>query len=91
MANTHRHRPSQAVDATFIFSGSKSGLLQKRARICFITGAGMLSCHQHISTSKITAGQPTFGFCSGTECGKFNNFGKYFVLDSVTVLLFQSR
>jgi len=28
MANTQRHRPSQAVEATFIFSGSKSGLLQ---------------------------------------------------------------
>jgi len=47
MASTHRHRPSQAVDAIFIFSASKSGLLQKRARICFITGAGMLSCSQH--------------------------------------------
>ena len=50
MAKTHWHRPSQAVDAIFIFSGSKSGLLQKRARICFIIGAGMLSWSQQHKT-----------------------------------------
>src|SRR6218665_256987 len=46
MASTHRHRPSQAVEATFIRSGSKSGFVMYCVRICFMTAGGMLSYTQ---------------------------------------------
>lgn len=63
---THRHKPSAAVDAVLIFSGSNSGLDVYLARICLIAADAILSFKTKTKTIRVRL----HGCQYKTSCGE---------------------